>query len=48
MAVIEYDSVGDPIDDIVHYEKIRLKDFIKSSDNPGECTDLLKEWGISL
>lgn len=48
MAVIEYDSVGDPIDDIVHYEKIRLKDFIKSSDNPGECMDLLKEWGISL
>ena len=34
--------------DIVHYERIRLKDFVKSSDNPGEGMDLLKEWGISL
>lgn len=48
MTVIEYDSLGNPIDDIVHYEKIRLKDFIQSSDNPGECMDLLRKWGISL
>lgn len=48
MAVIEYDSLGDPIDDIVHYEKIRLNDFIQSSDNPGECMDLLRQWRISL
>lgn len=48
MAVIEYDSLGNPIDEIVYYEKIRLKDFIQSSDNPGECMDLLRQWGISL
>ncbi|MBQ7928121.1 MAG: DEAD/DEAH box helicase family protein [Methanobrevibacter sp.] len=48
MVVLEYDSLGNPIEDIVRYEKIRLEDFINSSDNPGECMELLKEWGISL
>ena len=48
MAVIEYDSLGNPIDDIVHYEKIRLLDFIQSSNNPGDCMNLLRKWGISL
>ena len=48
MVVMEYDSVGVPIDDIVHYEKIRVDDFINSSDNAGECLELLKKWGISL
>ena len=48
MVVVEYDSLGNPIDDIVRYEKIRLEDFINSSDNPGECMELLKKWGISL
>ena len=48
MVVIEYDSVGTPIDDIVRYEKIRVDDFIDSSDNPGESMELLKKWGISL
>lgn len=48
MAVIEYDSLGNPIDDIVHYEKVRLHDFIQSSHNPGDCMKLLREWGISL
>ena len=32
MVVIEYDSMGNPIDDIVHYEKIRVDDFIDSSE----------------
>lgn len=48
MVVIEYDSLGNPIDDIVHYEKIRVDDFIDSSDNPDESIELLKKWGISL
>jgi len=48
MIVVEYDSVGDPIDDIVHFEKIRVNDFIDSSDNPDEGMKLLKKWGISL
>lgn len=48
MAVIEYDSLGNPIDDIVHYEKVRLNDFIQSSHNPGDCMKLLRKWGISL
>ena len=39
---------GNPIDDIVHYEKIRLLDFIQSSNNPGDCMNLLRKWGISL
>ena len=48
MVVMEYDSVGNPIDDIVHYEKIRVDDFIYSSDNPDESLELLKKWGINL
>lgn len=48
MVVLEYDSVGHPIEDIVRYEKIRVDDFIDSSDNPNESLELLKKWGISL
>lgn len=48
MVVIEKDSIGNPIDDIVRYEKIRVDDFIDSSDNPDESIELLKKWGISL
>lgn len=48
MVVLEYDSVGRPIEDIVRYEKIRVDDFIDSSINPNESMELLKEWGISL
>ena len=48
MVVLEYDSVGHPIEDIVRYEKIRVDDFIDSSDNPNESMELLKKWGISL
>ena len=48
MVVLEYDAVGRPIEDIVRYEKIRVDDFIDSSDNPNESMELLKQWGISL
>ena len=48
MVVLEYDSVGRPIEDIVRYEKIRVDDFIDSSDNPNESIELLKKWGIGL
>lgn len=48
MVVLEYDSVGHPIEDIVRYEKIRVDDFIDSSDNPNESLELIKKWGISL
>ena len=48
MVVLEYDSVGQPIEDIVRYEKIRVDDFMDSSDNPNESLELLKKWGISL
>ena len=47
MVVMEYDSVGDPIEDIVRYEQIRVEDFMDSSDNPDETMELLKKWGIS-
>ena len=46
MAVIVYDSTGKPISSIVDNEKIRLIDFINSSDNPDECMELLKKWGV--
>ena len=38
--------LGTPIDDILRYEKIRVDDFIDSSDNPNESMVLLKKWGI--
>ena len=48
MVVVEYDSLGKPIEDIVRYEKIRVDDFMDSSDNPNESMKLLKKWGINL
>lgn len=45
MAVVEYDENG-PIKEIVDNEIIRLKDFIRFSDNPDECMELLIEWRL--
>lgn len=48
MAVIEYDSLGEPINDIVGNEKERLLDFIKFSTNTENCMELLRKWRIVL
>lgn len=48
MAVVEYDYSGEIIGSIVEPEKERMMDFIKSSNNPGYCMNLLEKWSVIL
>lgn len=48
MAVIEYDEFDEPMLSITEVEKMRMLDFIYSSDNPDYGIDLLKKWGLML
>ena len=48
MAVIQKDSYGDLVDNIVESEKIRLLDFINSSANPDYGMNLLEKWKVIL
>lgn len=48
MAVIEYDKYGEPIESITESEKVRIRDFIYSSNNPGHGINLLKKWRLML